>query len=218
MQLLRHLHNHPRRIAARHRMIHRQAVRLVERRQEPQPLQAVRAFQVPSAPRRVQHDQVSPRYPLCVVQRAQRRRGEVRRRQHVLPAPELARLLRVVRRHGQNRARRVRQQLPRYQAQSRAPCTGNRFCPQHQQCRLVVAQRQQDPLAHDARLHARVHRDPLLLHFRFDPRQLCFRSLVVVHRRWRAFGERISHRIDHMDQQQHGVLQPRQFLRAPESR
>ena len=82
----------------------------------------------------------------------------------------------------------------------------------------MVPQRQQYPLAHDTRLHPRVHRDPLLLHFRFDSRQLFLRGPVQFHRRRRAFRKRVAHRIDHVDQQQHRVLQPRQFLRATQSR
>ena len=59
-----------------------------------------------------------------------------------------------------------------------------------------------------------MHRDSLLPYFGLDFGQLFPRGLIVIHRRRRASGERIAYRIDHVDQQQHRVPHPRQFLRA----
>ena len=206
------------RIAARHHVIHRQSVRLVKRCQKPQPLQAVRTNLMPSATRRMQHDQMSPRNSLCVVEGAQRSKRKVRRRQHIVPLPKLSRRPWSIRSDGQNRARRMRQQLPRHRPQRRTPRAGNGLRAQHQQRRLMIPQRQQNPLAHDPRFHPRMNRNALLPHFRLNPPQLLARRFITAHRHRCARRKRIPDRIDHMDQQQHRVPQPRQFLRAAQCR
>ena len=149
MQLLRHLHDRPRRIATRHRMIHRQPVRFVERRQKPQPLQAVRALQMPPAPRQgaarsgvrslsagrsAARSAMPPRNP-SAASTFPSARTSVASSGHPAPPPE----------SGTASAPAVAAS----QSQRRTSCARHRLRPQHQQRCLMVAQRKQDPLAHN---------------------------------------------------------------------
>jgi len=82
------------RIASGDDVIDRQSVRLVERREKAQALQAIRTVEVAPAPSRVHDDQLPLRDALCVMQSAERGKGKICSSEHVVPVAIFALLTR----------------------------------------------------------------------------------------------------------------------------
>src|SRR5690348_11851628 len=85
LQALCQTDNGQRRIASGDDVIDRQSVRLVERRQKAQALQAIRTVEVASTASRVHDDQLPLRDALCVMQGAERGKGKISSSEHVVP-------------------------------------------------------------------------------------------------------------------------------------